>query len=818
MKLSVIALLIVVALAAPAQAQSGWHVVAWNDLGMHCLDADFSVFSILPPYNNLHAQLVDPNGVLITNPAGFTVTYQAVADPDGSFNSTSATKTNFWVYVQALFGVALPADTGLAGNAMPGTGNTPQPMAFNTTRNYFDAEGVPITPYDDGGHKNTYPMVRVVARDSGGNVLATTDVVLPVSDEMDCRTCHASGSDAAAPPAEGWVEACQHDPDYKFNILRLHDDKQGGTPAYVNALAAAGYNPAGLYATATAGTPVLCARCHGSNALPGTGQSGIPPLTQSIHGYHAGVVDPITGQTLDATTNRSACYRCHPGSETRCLRGVMGNSVAADGTLAIQCQSCHGIMSAVGSPSRQGWFNEPNCQNCHTGTATQNNGQIRYVTVFDSNGQPRVPVNLTFATTPNTPAPGISLYRYSQGHGGLQCEACHGATHAEVPSSHRNDNLQNLALQGHVGTLTECDTCHGSQPSNGFGGPHGMHPVGQDWVGGHGDTVQQLGASSCQPCHGADYRGTVLSRVAADRQFSPRTLWRGEIVGCYDCHNGPGGDGAPPAPPTASGGSAATEAYTPVTVTLPASDPNGQPLGYRIVLQPSHGTVALTGNQATFHPEPGFVGSDAFAFAASDTYTSSNLATFTLDTASRFADVPEDGFAGLIERLYSAGITTGCSASPLDYCPSSPVSRAQMAVFIERGIHGAGYQPPAATGLFGDVPAASAFAPWIGQLYRDQITGGCSADPLLYCPDQAVTRAQMAVFLLRATHPASCVYSQAAGNVFTDVPASYWAAGWIEQFARERITSGCGNGQYCPDSPVERNQMAAFLVRSFRLP
>jgi hypothetical protein len=808
------AVALVVALATPATA--GWHVVAWNDLGMHCMDADYSVFSILPPYNNLHAQLIDPNGNLITNPTGFTVTYQAVADADGSINSTSAAKTDFWVFVHALFGVSPAPDTGLAGNSMPGAGNTPQIMAFNATGNYFDAEGVPMTPYDDAGRKNTYPMVRVIARDSGGTVLATTDVVLPVSDEMDCRTCHASGSDIAAEPAEGWVNDCQHDSDYRLNILRLHDDTQGGTPAYIAALAAAGYEAAGLYATAAAGTPVLCARCHASNALPGTGLTGIPPLTQSVHGYHASVVDPVTGETLDSATNRSACYRCHPGSQTRCLRGVMGNSVAPDGTLAVQCQNCHGVMSVVGSPSRQGWFDEPNCQNCHTGTATQNNGQIRYTTVFDTNGQPRVPVNLTFATTPNTPAPGISLYRFSQGHGGLQCEACHGATHAEYASSHQNDNAQSIAVQGHVGTLAECDACHGSQPATTFGGPHGMHPVGQGWVGSHGDIIEQVGVAACQPCHGTDYRGTVLSRAAADRQLSRRTLWRGEVIGCYDCHNGPGGEGGAPTPPTASGGSAATAAYTPVAVTLPASDPNGYPISYRIVHQPSHGTVALTGNQATFYPEPGYVGTDAFSFAAADTYTSSNLASFTLETASRFADVPEDGFASFVERLYSAGVTAGCSVSPLDYCPSSPVSRAEMAVFIEVGIHGTAYQPPPATGLFGDVPPTSPYAPWIEQFARDGITAGCGNGN--YCPNENVTRAQMAVFLLRATHPARCVYSEATGNVFADVPATYWAAGWIEQFARERITAGCGNGLYCPDSPVRRNQMAVFLVTAFRLP
>ena len=86
-------------------------------------------------------------------------------------------------------------------------------------------------------------------------------------------------------------------------------------------------------------------------------------------------MDPVLNTTLDNALNRSACYRCHPGSTTRCLRGAMGSAIAADGSMEMQCQSCHGNMSAVGSPSRVGWIMEPNCQACHTGTATNNTGR-----------------------------------------------------------------------------------------------------------------------------------------------------------------------------------------------------------------------------------------------------------------------------------------------------------------------------------------------------------------------------------------------------------------------------------------------------------
>jgi len=803
---------------------TGWKVIGWNDLGMHCMDADFSTFSILPPFNNLHAQVVDPSGNLVTDPnaAGITVTYEAVADPAGSINTTSAGKTNFWDHVLALFGVSLPVDHGLAGSVMPGSSNTPQPMAMDPARPYFAAPGIPITPYDDAHVKNPYPMMRVVVHDSRGNPLATTDVVLPVSDEMDCRTCHASGSADAAKPSAGWVFDCSTDRDYKLNILRLHDDRQASDPAYAQALAAAGYDAAGLYATAALdGKPILCAGCHPSNALPGSGQAGLEPLTQAVHAHHASVTDPITGQTLDATTNRTACYRCHPGSETRCLRGVMGNAVASDGTLAIQCQSCHGSMSRVGSNTRQGWFQEPVCQNCHTGTATHNNGQVRYTSAFDGNGDPRVAVDQTFATDPDTPAAGISLYRFSSGHGNLQCEACHGSTHAEFPSSHANDNVQSAALQGHVGTLVECTACHASMPSTANGGPHGMHALGQAWVNAHGDALEgDATTADCAVCHGADFRGTVLSRVAGDRTltaFGTKNFWRGFQVGCYDCHNGPGGEDANPNhAPAASDASAATTAYVPVSVPLAATDADGNPLSYRVVSQPANATVALSGSGATIHPLPGFVGSDAFTFAATDGSTWSNLATVSVGVDGSFADVPSTSiFASMIERLYHAEVTSGCGASPLVYCPGSPVTRAQMAVFLERGIHGSSYAPPAATGIFSDVPTSSPFAPWIEQLFHDGVTSGCGGTK--YCPGASVTRAQMSVFLTKSRHPVACTYP-ATGAVFSDVPTSYWAGGFVEQLWREGVTGGCGAGLFCPENPVTREQMAAFLVRGFRLP
>jgi hypothetical protein len=87
----------------------------------------------------------------------------------------------------------------------------------------------------------------------------------------------------------------------------------------------------------------------------------------------------------------------------------------------------------------------------------------------------------------------------------------------------------------------------------------------------------------------------------------------------------------------------------------------------------------------------------------------------------------------------------------------------------------------------------------------------------MYCPENPVTRAQMAVFLLKAKHGSSYMPPAATG-VFSDVPVGYWADRWIEQLALEVITSGCGPETYCPESDVTRAQMAVFLVKAFNLP
>jgi choice-of-anchor B domain-containing protein len=113
-----------------------------------------------------------------------------------------------------------------------------------------------------------------------------------------------------------------------------------------------------------------------------------------------------------------------------------------------------------------------------------------------------------------------------------------------------------------------------------------------------------------------------------------------------------------------------------------------------------------------------------------------------------FSDTPCPGpFTDWIEQLAAEGVTSGCGTGV--YCPNAPVTRAQMAVFLLKAKEGSAYVPPAAAGLFGDVPISDPFAPWIEDLYGREITGGCNASPLLYCPGSANNRGQMAVFVVK---------------------------------------------------------------------
>jgi hypothetical protein len=542
---------------------TSYKILATNDLGMHCVDADFSVFSILPPYNVVNAQVVRTDSTgrpsLITGSA-LSLRYSAVADANGSINSRSTDKTNFWRYAARVYGADLPAGQGLKGLYMPAEATTPEQtsLAWNAAGGLYKAEGIPIYPVDDAGHANRYPLMRLTATDgSSGQSLATVDVVLPVSEETTCSDCHATGAIAARSASITWSPASNLEIQSRENVLLLHDSRMG--------------------TSLMASKPVLCAGCHYSAALDlaGTGpagpQVGRPTMSAAMHAYHADKMLTAAGTPLDdrwvaqggtpPTPEAQACYSCHPGRSTQCLRGAM--------TDAVTCQNCHGDMRAVGGTTalrsggsidgqndgrpRRPWADLPRCQSCHTGDANNHltladeslmaTDGIRTLLAFDpadAAASPRKASNSRFAENTNT------LYRFSKGHGGIACEGCHNSTHAIWPNPDdlHNDNVASRQVQGHTGTLVECSACHGAGTvALGLNGPHGMHVVNDSrWArDGHGD-VAERNRSACAACHGTNYRGTVLSRTAATRSWSSRTVPKGTPVGCYDCHNGPNGD------------------------------------------------------------------------------------------------------------------------------------------------------------------------------------------------------------------------------------------------------------------------------------
>lgn len=117
---------------------------------------------------------------------------------------------------------------------------------------------------------------------------------------------------------------------------------------------------------------------------------------------------------------------------------------------------------------------------------------------------------------------------------------------------------------------------------------------------------------------------------------------------------------------------------------------------------------------------------------------------------------------------------------------------------------------------FTDVPPPQPFHDSVVRLSRNGITSGCGGGA--FCPDEPVSRAQMAIFLLRSEHGSAYHPLPATGTRFADVPASAFAADWIEQLSAEGITFGCGGGNYCSTDAVTRGPMAGLVSRAFELP
>ena len=184
------------------------------------------------------------------------------------------------------------------------------------------------------------------------------------------------------------------------------------------------------------------------------------------------------------------------------------------------------------------------------------------------------------------------------------------------------------------------------------------------------------------------------------------------------------------------------------------------------------------------------------------------------ETAVTFTDVPpSNGFFDFINTMYERGITAGCATSPLQYCPDSTTTRAEMAVFIITGIEGGDTFSYTTTPYFTDVPPTDPFFKFIQKMKDLGITSGCAAT--MYCPDDPVTRGEMAVFIILGRYGAidfTALPSYSATQIFSDVPPSSSFYPFIQEMAEAGITAGCGSGMYCPNELLTRGQMAVFII------
>lgn len=360
------------AASGPPTVQGDHVVLSWNDLGMHCMNLSHANASVLPPYNTLRAQVVrrgDAARAPLLLDAGVSLEYSIPG------NTVSASKTDFWVHCEALFGVQLPPDIGLTGKGLAGT-MEPRP-------GYFIAEGIPVTPFPDDAPStpNPYQQALVIARDAEGAELARSEPVIPVSVEMNCVSsgCHSG----------------------ELQFLFAHPREEGFDPDR---------------------RPILCAACHADPALgtPGNPEAGW--FSFRMHDQHKFMDEEFSGTAL--------CYRCHPGPATRCLRDVMAQE------WGMQCQDCHGGMATVSHSIEAGrtpWLEEPSCGGCHGARFAEPAGQLFRASAGHGGLQCSAchgsPHAIYPAREPGDNEDMVAL----QGHAGTlrDCTVCHGV----VPDS-----------------------------------------------------------------------------------------------------------------------------------------------------------------------------------------------------------------------------------------------------------------------------------------------------------------------------------------------------------------------------------------------
>lgn len=356
---------------------SQYAVLAYNDLGMHCMNPDFGEFCLLPPFNNLQATVIKRGSEpkIVTSSNAIKVNYSIPG------NTESASKTDFWNYALSLFGVNPAPNIGLTGNGLAGS------MVPDNLAKRWEASGIPVTDKMDSVNGNPpeinpFPVSIVEVRDKlTDTVLAWTKAVVPVSTEMACNTCHNTPGMT--------VEA-----DILADHDRLHNTNLSKSK------------------------PVLCASCHADPALGTTGQPGIPSMSHAMHGAHAPRMDAIRA------TGANTCYTCHPGNRTQCQRDIHS-------ARGMSCVDCHGNEYAVANVNRKPWVDEPQCGSCHKSRRPNFDFEPPGVLFRNAKGHGGVACSACHgsphAITPTVTSPDNEQAILVQGFAGVirDCKVCH---------------------------------------------------------------------------------------------------------------------------------------------------------------------------------------------------------------------------------------------------------------------------------------------------------------------------------------------------------------------------------------------------------
>ena len=404
-------------------------LLAWNDLGMHCISDSDPWWVLLPPANSIWAQVVKRGEWPEIVTAGVRLEYEV--EPGYEHPEKHV---RFWEFAPQNFGADLTPPVGLAGKALQGE-LEPKPE-----QRAYAAELIPVVPYRDDNTYNPYPIFTVRAYLEGREEpVATTRIVAPTSTEMGCKHCHGG-------------------PWRKFDRAGISDEAARDVLAVHDRM-----SRTRLLEAAERGEPRLCQSCHPDPVLGAEGNPRLLNLPAAIHGFHANYLPDMGAE---------ACLNCHPSrasGPTGCLRG-------RHGVAGLTCVECHGpledhalsllkheheagkagaarlmanlepqtVASVEEINARLPWHNECDCLGCHADYQ-----------LMDINGF-------------NKWTPGAAdLYRNRADSRGVMCAACHGSPHAVYPAENRygadRDNIPPLQYQQIAGTIAterNCTVCH----------------------------------------------------------------------------------------------------------------------------------------------------------------------------------------------------------------------------------------------------------------------------------------------------------------------------------------------------------------------